>query len=140
MMLCVSYLPPASSGGCPTDVEGYFMRWQLEVAEAEAEGPVLTGVDSNARVGKEPDWPEAEEGDWAVRESADEQVNSHGRRLLSMCQASTLRICNGRVKGSTSGAATSFGALGNGSSVVDLWLASTSLLHLLPWLEVARNS
>ena len=139
LMLGVGYLPPRDSGGCPADIDGYFLRWQLEVAEAEAEGPALLGIDGNARVGSEEDWPEDEPG-WERRRSADAQVNSHGRQLLSLCRASTLRICNGRVAGATSGAATSFGSRGSGRSVIDLWLASASLLPVLPWLAVARNS
>ena len=57
LMLGVAYLPPRGSGGCPADLDGHFLRWQLEVAEAEAEGPVLCGLDGNARVGSEADWP-----------------------------------------------------------------------------------
>lgn len=139
LMLGVGYLPPRSCGGCPADLDGHFLRWQLEVAEAEAEGPVLFGMDSNTRVGTEEDWPAGEPG-WERRHSEDAQVNSHGRRLLSLCQASTLRICNGRVAGATSGAITSFGSKGDGRSVVDLWLASASLLPLLPWLAVSSDS
>ncbi|EFN60189.1 hypothetical protein CHLNCDRAFT_56640 [Chlorella variabilis] len=72
----------------------------------------------------------------ARRSSDTAAPNSHGRQLLSLCQSSAARICNGRVPGTTSGDATSFGSRGSGRAVVDYWLASASLLPRLPTMAV----
>ena len=130
------YLAPAGSGGCPADIAAWWMELQAEWAEAEAAGAVLLAGDVNGRTSCDQDWPE-EEPEWQPRRSHDRApVNGHGRHLLQLCCSSTARICNGRVLGSTSGDATSFGVSGSGKAVVDYFLASASLLPLLPEMAV----
>ena len=138
LSLGVAYLPPRGSPGCPADVPAWWLGLDEEWARAEAVGAVLCGMDCNGRTSNAPDWPEEDTSRvWQPRTSSDRAaVDSHGRQLLSLCQASSARICNGRVPGSTSGDPTSFGSQGSGRAVVDYWLASAGLLPLLPHMEV----
>ena len=105
-------------------------------AEAEAIGVALMAGDLNARTAGGRDWPEGEPG-WEPRRSMDVgQPNGHGMQLLEFCQCSSARVCNGRVAGSSSGAATSYGVSGQGQAVVDYFVGSAGLLPLLQQLEV----
>ena len=51
------------------------------------------------------------------RNSFDNELNNHGKRLLEICRSADLRILNGRVNGDSLGKATFHGR--NGISVVD---------------------
>ena len=51
------------------------------------------------------------------RNSFDNELNSHGKRLLEICKSADLRILNGRVSGDSLGGVTFHGK--NGVSVVD---------------------
>ena len=51
------------------------------------------------------------------RNSFDNELNSHGKRLLEICKGADLRILNGRVSGDSLGRVTFRGK--NGVSVVD---------------------
>ena len=137
LMLAVAYMPPQGSGGCPAEPLVWWQVLAAEWAEAEAHGLQLLAGDLNARTACWPDWPPGDEG-WAPRCSTDlVQPNSHGMDLLWFCQTTSGRLCNGRVAGSSSGAATSFGVSGAGQAVVDYFVASANLfphlLQLLVW-------
>ena len=108
-----AYLPPQGSPGCPEDVPAWFLRHADVLAEAEAAGAALHAMDANGRTASLPDWPDG-----------DEDAGCPARRS------------NGRVPGTTSGDATSFGSRGTGRAVVDYWLASASLLPRLPTMAV----
>ena len=141
LFLVVCYLPPVGSGGCPRDTEEWWQRLQADWAQAEGLGLPLMCGDLNAHTACEPDWPEDEEG-WQPRRSSDRQKPStrcHGVELLEFCRGSSARLCNGRVPGGSSGAATSFGVGGAAQSVVDYFVASANLLPLLTRLEVLPN-
>ena len=60
------------------------------------------------------------------RNSFDNEVNSHGKRLLEICKGADLRILNGRVSGDSLGRVTFHGK--NGVSVVDYAVCDQDLL------------
>ena len=61
------------------------------------------------------------------KDSFDNELNSHGKRLLEICKISTdLRILNGRVSGDSLGRVTFHGK--NGVSVVDYAVCDQDLL------------
>ena len=59
------------------------------------------------------------------RNSFDNEVNNHGKRLLEICKSADLRILNGRVSGDSLGRATFHGR--NGISVIDYALCDQDL-------------
>ena len=85
--------------------------------------------DLNSRTGKYPDSVSQEgnniitndQSEYALsfnqRNSFDNELNNHGKRLLEICRGADLRILNGRVSGDSLGRATFHGR--NGTSVVD---------------------
>jgi hypothetical protein len=62
-------------------------------------------------------------------------LNENGRRLLQLCQASGLRLCNGRSVGDPDGAGTSFGT----NSVVDYFAVSCQLLSWVLQMRVLQQ-
>ena len=78
----------------------------------------------------------SEESDTTRPTRASADTAPHNGHSQTFCRGSTARICNGRVPGATSGASTSFGSRAHWRAVVDYWLASAALLHLLPSLAV----
>ena len=60
------------------------------------------------------------------RNSFDNELNSHGKRLLEICKSADLRILNGRVSGDSLGRVTFHGK--NGVSVVDYAVCDQDLL------------
>lgn len=72
--------------------------------------------DFNARIGK---WKINEEGELIEsRGSADERLNTEGKRLLELCESTGANIKNGDTKGDWEGKQTYVG--GEGNSVLDL--------------------
>ncbi|KAL4447354.1 hypothetical protein ABPG77_007387 [Micractinium sp. CCAP 211/92] len=136
LLVGTCYLPPKGSGGCPSDLDGWWLRLALDVADAAGTGSIILTGDLNARTGSLPDWPEDGEASCTPRTSMDTApANSHGRSLLQLCIAAGLRICNGRC-GPSSGMATSFGVRGNGQAVADYVAVSEALLPHVVHLEV----
>lgn len=97
-------------------------------------GVIILAGDFNSRVGESKDYVEYDilannllnnmpaflsyDKDYTCsRRSEDKHVNNFGRKLLELCRASGLRICNGRVSEDTQGKYTFFNHLG--SSVID---------------------
>ena len=62
--------------------------------------------------------------DFTRRNSEDKTVNQFGRKLLSLCKSSGLRIVNGRHTGDKNGSITFYNA--NGSSLIDYVLVHES--------------
>ena len=56
----------------------------------------------------------------AERNSFDNVLNTHGKKLLEICKTFDLRIVNGRVNGDTLGRPTFHGT--NGTSVIDYFI------------------
>ena len=146
------YLPPAGSGGCPSDVGGWFQRLGEDATVARAIGDVLIAGDLNARVAEQPDFEQSSE--WGVdaevdmedstataipRSSIDPTVNSHGRELLLFCKSTGMRILNGRVAGDIPAAATSLGSSGEGCAVVDVFLACPKLFQKVESISVGTK-
>ncbi len=112
------------------------MRLGEDVAAAVAEGLVILAGDFNARTGSAPDWPADSDPSCGPRSSSDcGALNSHGHSLLQLCISAGLVLCNGRF-GPNSGAATSFGVLGNGKAVSDYAMVSPELLPHILQLQV----
>ena len=84
--------------------------------------------DLNSRTGKYPDSVSQEgsniitndQSEYALsfnqRNSFDNELNNHGKRLLEICRSADIRILNGRLSGDSLGRATFHGR--NGTSVV----------------------
>ena len=60
--------------------------------------------------------------------SFDNELNSHGKRLLEICQSADLRILNGRFSGDSLGRVTFHGKNGVSTSVVDYAVCEQDLL------------
>ena len=60
------------------------------------------------------------------RNSFDNIINNHGKRLLQICKNSDLKILNGRTNGDSLGRPTFHGR--NGTSVVDYIICDQTLL------------
>lgn len=71
LYVCLCYLPPKHSGGCPADLESWWQRLGADVAAAAAWDWILLAGDFNARTRTEPDWPADSEADCAPRHSKD---------------------------------------------------------------------
>ena len=117
------------------------LRWlQLEedLRSAQRVGWAALAGDFNACTASEPDWPAGQEPDAPPRNSCDTETCERGKRLLQLCQAHGLRLCNGRVEGDDPGAPTSYGIGGRRSSksVVDYFLLPAALLPQVESLRV----
>ena len=67
------------------------------------------------------------------RNNEDKTINQFGRKLLSLCKASGLRILNGRHAGDRNGNITFYNA--NGTSLIDYVLVNDSCFNLIPKFE-----
>ena len=101
----------------------------MDIALFSSHGSILLMGDFNSRTGKYSD-SICQEGSNVIsndrselslnptqRNSFDNEVNNHGKRLLEICKTADLRILNGRVSGDSLGRATFHGR--NGISVID---------------------
>ena len=125
LLVAVCYLPPNQR---PLVIKEWFQALEAECADARAAGLVLVGGDINARTAARADGPTGEGDTAPPRESVDRKVNHHGRALLEFCEATGLRIANGRVAGDRPARPTSVGWDRSGTSVVDYFLCCPQLL------------
>lgn len=132
LLVAVCYLPPALPIAAAA---AWFYALADECAQAMAAGLVLLSGDFNARTREEPDVM-TDDGT-LPRRSMDPMLSGHGRELLSFCQATGLRMCNGRVAGDVPAQPTSRGQRGTALSVVDYFLACPQLCPLLHSLSVS---
>ena len=121
------------------------------VAAQALSGSVLLAGDFNARTGTLQDFVARDEhadvpgiaipgvndlpSQILPRRSTDREVhNQFGKRLLTLCQDASLLILNGRVEGDALGQCTCHTHMG--SSLVDYFVCTPSMLALQPHLEV----
>ena len=71
----------------------------------------------------------------SVRRNADQEVNAHGLRMITLCKRTGLRTANGRTEGDREGAFTYVSPSG-GASSVDNILACPAALTLIDCLQV----
>ena len=152
IFVCVAYFSPDNSSFskkldyCPFD------KLEVDIERFRHLGEVIIGGDLNARTATLPDFivdsdnaykydhvplPGFYDSDGDMcsqRLNHDKVVNTHGRKLVSLCQSHNLRIVNGRKIGDSTGYFTSFNW--NGCSVVDYALVSPALLDAVSSFSV----
>ena len=140
--VCGVFIPPNGSK--------YFLPEMFEDLENDIEtfysqGSILLMGDFNSRTGKYSDCV-SQEGNTIItndqshlssgsthRNSFDNNINNHGKRLLEICRSADLRILNGRVSGDSLGRATFHGKAG--ISVVDYAICDQTLFsHILNFI------
>ncbi|MCG8046148.1 MAG: reverse transcriptase domain-containing protein [Candidatus Thiodiazotropha endolucinida] len=120
---------------------------EKEITKYQKYGKILIGGDFNARVGMDRDYIDQDSDSHlpmydtyiidsvpVQRYSHDLSVNTRGKRLLSLCVQCGLRILNGRMLGDSLGQYTSHQP--SGSSVIDYFIASESMLNTIPCFSV----
>ena len=105
-----------------------FEDLESDIENYSSQGSILLSGGLNSRTGKYPDSVSQEgnniitndQSEYALsfnqRNSFDNELNNHGKRLLEIRRSADLRILNGRVSGDSLGRATFHGR--NGTSVV----------------------
>ena len=138
LFLIACYIPPHSVAGSDQLHNGdVWEALEVNAISACQAGQVLILGDLNARTGAHPDfpdWQQPEEAalvDWAPtgtrRRSQDTGgPNAAGRKLLTLCRRTGLRIANGRTAGDPDGALTFHGP--RGGSVVDYAICCPRLM------------
>ena len=124
--VCGLYIPPQNSSHFNSDI---FDQLENDIIHYLSKGHVILLRDFNARTGKYIDSVskagnnliENERSEISLhlpqRNSFDNTINNHGKRLVEICKHFDLRILNGRTNGDTLGRPTYHGR--NGTSVVD---------------------
>ncbi|KAK3093141.1 hypothetical protein FSP39_011681 [Pinctada imbricata] len=145
VFLCVVYILPNNPSGLKFDEEDIFEILETDIFEFQAKGKVIICGDFNCRTGNLPDciindnvenyvfhfeddtYNEIDAGDQMIRRvSKDTKVNSSGRRLLSICGRTGLRIVNGRI-GDDSNIGDFTFCNSQGQSVIDYFLCDDSM-------------
>lgn len=150
VLLIGMYIPPANSVYySETEIDnGVSLLEQciLDVSEESGDFPMLIFGDLNARTGnlfaKElPEYSgdlmhddDLTDGLCVSRISKDSTVNDFGRYLINMCEQLELVILNGVLQGDECGHYTYIAH--NGSSVIDYFVASRSLLRFCSCLKI----
>ena len=153
LYLCLAYFcPEKSTFYSHENATEPFENLTRDIVAAQAQnGNVLLAGDLNARTGTMLDFvtrdehadipnqslPNTEDllANVHVRQSLDREApNAFGKQLIAVCQDASLLILNGRVDGDASGQLTCH--THNGSSLVDYFIASPSILDSQPHLHV----
>ena len=106
--ICVSYIPPAGSKVIRNDDIDLFEQLEIDIIKYKNLGVVYLTGDLNSRTSNEPDFLTYDrylddEDIFAIdshihtRVNKDHVLDTHGRRLLLLCQTSDLIIANGRT-------------------------------------------
>ena len=132
--VCGLYIPPSSSKYFDPEL---FEELEKDVLNFSSQGSILLLGDFNSRTGKYSDSVCLEGNNIIVndqseasfcpirRNSYDNEINNHGKRLLDICKSAELKILNGRVWGDTLGRPTFHGR--NGISVIDYAICDQDL-------------
>ena len=136
IFVCGIYIPPCGSNYFHPEL---FEDLENDIEIYSSQGSILLMGDLNSRTGKYSD-SVCQEGnnmitndqsEFAIcstqRNSFDNELNNHGKRLLELCRSADLRILNGRVSGDSLGRATFRGR--NGTSVVDYSICDQDLFQ-----------
>ena len=136
IFVCGIYIPPCGSNYFHPEL---FEDLENDIEIYSSQGSILLMGDLNSRTGKYSD-SVCQEGnnmitndqsEFAIcstqRNSFDNELNNHGKRLLELCRSADLRILNGRVSGDSLGRATFHGR--NGTSVVDYSICDQDLFQ-----------
>ena len=106
----------------------YFDVLEKEITDFSRQGQIILGGDLDARTGSLPDF---------ITEDNDDHIPliliSRGRQPNELCIQMGLRILNGRFFGDSLGQFTSY--QNNGSSVIDYFIVSESLLNNISFLR-----
>ena len=144
LYLIVTYIVPSA----PQSVWSLLEDW---VRILLTKGQVLVVGDQNARTREEADFPGADLTDanteltsgptCSARRNKDPMLNISGRRMLTMCKRTGLRIANGRVSGNMDGNFTFHSAPNprtpdGGRSAIDNVLACPSAFSLITRMTV----
>ena len=128
-----------------------FDDFEEKLSSVAQSGDLICFGDYNARTGYKPDYIVSEDNSnipvmgellptdtvaTFLRGNCDSHTNTYGDRLLELCQAVPLRICNGRVLGDVQGSYTCYTA--NGQSTVDYCMVSPNIYHLIASFEVGE--
>ena len=132
--VCGLYVPPTTSNYFDPEI---FEELEKDILNFSSKGSILLLGDFNSRTGKYSD-SVCHEGHNIItndqsdssfrpsqRNSYDNELNSHGKRLLDICKSADLKILNGRVSGDTLGRPTFHGR--NGISVIDYAICDQDL-------------
>jgi len=124
--VCGAYIPPYNSNYFCPDL---FDELENDIEKFSSLGSVLLMEDLNSRTGKYSDIV-CQEGNTIItndqsesslcairRNSFDNELNNHGKRLLEICRSADLKILNGRTSGHSLGRPTFHGK--SGVSIVD---------------------
>ena len=150
------YLPPSQSlYYADTEIDNgvsLLERCIIDILEETGEVPIIIFGDLNARTGNtnagEADLPAGGLIDESVdsdsedtrfrRTSKDITVNEFGRYLLCVCEQFDLIILNGLMPGDEDGKFTYIAH--NGSSTIDYFIMSRSLVHMVSHLNVVSRT
>jgi Reverse transcriptase (RNA-dependent DNA polymerase)/Endonuclease/Exonuclease/phosphatase family len=164
---CCCYAAPKQCAGCPASIDKWFNTLENEISEARGLGEVLIAGDFNARIGAAPDFNRLDAAGTSMGSGVDRRIMENeltsmctprsslnpcvmprGRILLDLCDATGLRVVNGRMSGDIPAAVTSLGnPKHNGTtskkkqkdsqSVIDLFLACPRVFQKIQSLKVA---
>ena len=124
--VCGAHIPPYNSIYFSPEL---FEELENDIEKFSSHGSILLMGDFNSRTGKYPDNvcqdgnsiivnDQSKSSQYAFqRNSFDNDLNNHGKKLLEICQSADLRILNGRISGDSLGRPTFHGK--SGVSVID---------------------
>ena len=134
--MCGAYIPPYNSNYFCSDL---FDELENDIEKFSSLGSILLMGDLNSRTGKYSDIV-CQEGNTIItndqsesslcaiqRNSFDNELNNHGKRLLEICRSADLRILNGRTSGDSLGRPIFHGK--SGVSIVDYAICDQDLFR-----------
>ena len=132
--VCGAYIPPYNSIYFSPEL---FEELENDIENFASHGSILLMGDFNSRTGKYPDNvcqdgnsiivnDQSKSSQYAFqRNSFDNDLNDHGKKLFEICRSADLRILNGRISGDSLGRPTFHGK--SGVSVIDYAVCDQNL-------------